>query len=871
MNKQKWKKIKSIFEQALSINSEQQRLALIKKESNGDQEVIQHVQEMIATELSDITSTNILSKEAANFVGNQWEFSAGDQVGAFEIKKKIAEGGMGAVFLAERADEVYTQKVAIKAIRPHILNKETLERFNTERQILADLNHPNIASLIDGGKTGSGIPYYVMEYIDGLPLLEYAAKNSLNVNQRLKLFQKICAAVEYAHQHLVIHRDIKTGNVLITENNELKLLDFGIAKIMDAEHLDLALTRVDQSILTPENASPEQVRGEGITTATDIYMLGVLLYQLLSNNKPFSFKTNSILEVEKVVCNSSPLKPSQNVKSNNEHSDIIKLSERLKGDLDNIILKAMAREPQERYQSSGQLSDDIDRYLNHQPIMAKPSSWFSKSKKFVRRNRLVVSLATLVIAVIVGFSIFVSLQAIQLKVEKNRALLAETKALQKSEIAEKTSEFMVGIFATSDPRQKGTQFTSAKDLLDNALNQLTEGKIKDKVIRQELLFDIGLAYRNLGEYDVSNKVLEETLALSIDLFGEVSLKTAEIKVRLGDSYRTDHQYDKAYVLLKSAIDIQSQFRPPASFEIADAYNNLALVVHGQGKIAEAVELQEKSVNLHLQYTNEHSEKLAIPFYNLSLLYRQIGHYSKAIKYAGKAISIDEKIERRKYALANSLLVSARLHRSIGEYQVALSLFKRCKKMKQIIYGDKHSSLAMIDRDMAITYQKMGKYDQSETLFLSLEERLLRNGSREQINYVVWEFYFSLLLKDKGQYVEAEKRMNHSIEVQIKKEGEGFPRVVRYQQDLAELLILNGKLKRAETLLNRLLKWQELNQPSNQLQIGLLHYSFISLYSAKGELDKRRQSENAAKEYFKDIDPKAEENKQLQIRLNNQNL
>jgi len=868
MNKQKWEIIKRLFEQALKIESIAARQQLILERADGDQEVIEQVTEMIAAELSETTLSDVFGKEANNYVGFQWEFKSGELVGAFRIQKKIAEGGMGAVFLGERADDVYTQKVAIKAIRPHILSPETLERFNTERQILANFNHPNIASLIDGGTTSKGIPYYVMEFIDGLPLLEYTQQNSLSLIQKLKIFQKICGAVEYAHQHLVVHRDIKTSNVLITAKGELKLLDFGIAKIMDAEHLDLSITRVDQPILTPENASPEQVKGESVTTATDIYMLGVLLYQLVTNNKPFYFKTNSILEVEKMVCHTAPLKPSQNIDSKDIRFNKIQLSRKLKGDLDNIILKAMAREPIDRYRSAGQLSDDIDRYFYHQPVMAKPGSWLSKAKKFVRRNRIVVTFSTLLATLIIGFSIFVSLQAIQLSQEKDRALLAEKKALQKSQVAGQSSKFMVSLFNASDPRYEGTQFTSAKDLLDNAMRTLTSDEIDDKEVRIVLLFNIGLAYRNLRELENANTVLEEALKLSIEVYGENNLFVAEIKVRLGDSYRTNSQNEQAYVLLKSAIDIQSQFKPQASYEIADSYNNLAWVVYSLGRVDEALRLQKKSVDLHLQYTDDLSPDLSVPFNNLALLYRYTGQYAKGIEYSEKSLKINAGVPGYESNVANNLLNLGRLQRNIGEYQKAIKSLRACRVIRKEIFGENHERTIMIDQAIAITYRIMGEYEKSEELFLLVEQNTLNVEFFNEEDYGIWQSYYSLLLRDQGHYRAAEKRMSNGINIQIKKVGENNPRIFRFQRELAELYILNDKLDQAEALLDKLLAFREEHQSSNNLEIGLLHFSLVKLYHAQGRLEEQQQSANLALSLFQQIDPRALENKQLQILLNN---
>jgi len=865
MTPERWRTIKTLFERSLAIESGQQRLTFLREQSAEDTELFQSVIEMLESESSNKTSSHILQNEAFNYFDSHWGLHAGEQLGSYRIIEKVAEGGMGAVYSAERSDETYTQKVAIKTLRPHVLNAKSIERFNTERQILAKLNHPNIAQIIDAGTTDSDIPYYVMEYIDGLPVSEFAEKNDLSLKQKLDLFKTICFAVEYAHKHLVIHRDIKASNVLISNDGELKLLDFGIAKVMDAEQTDISVTQIDQQVLTPENASPEQIRGEYATTSTDVYMLGVLLYQLLTSNKPFNFKSNSLIEVEKIVCNTRPAKPSKNIAKNIIADHRTRLERQLCGDIDNIILKAMELDPNDRYSSVGALIDDINRFLNYLPIEAKPASWSRRAEKFVRRNRSLVLFCSVFIFTILGFSIFVSLQAYQLKQERNKALTAKKIAVQKSEVAAQSSKFMIDLFSSSDPRAKGTQFTSAKDLLDNARAELTPEKVKDEAVRLELLVNIGMAYRNLDENAVANQILERALKLAIKIHGEISLEVAEIKVRLGDSYRNNNQNERAYELLSSALDIQSRFNVPASYEIADTYNNLAWVIYALGRMDEAIAMQEKSVELHLQYTDDDAKVLAIPFNNLAILYRRVGQYSKSIEYNQRSLTISRANNNSDIA-GDSLLNLGRSYRSTGNLPLSLKSFRECQMLWTKLYGAAHWRPSMLDRDIAITLQKMGEMERSKALFLKIEKQLLAEGKNNSTSYAIWEFFWAIFLKEKGDLAEAEKRIAHSIEQQIERYGPELPRVLRYQRELAELYMLNGELDRAELLLGQLLKQREKKNQANHLQIGLIHFSFIKLYSLLGDKNQKMESINNAKNRFEKIDPKAEEIRLLDQRL-----
>ncbi len=865
MDPKHWQQIKSIFEQALEYDTPEKQRNAAKQLAKGDKQLYQQVVEMLDINASDETTAKAIPVEALNYINYQFEFKPGEILGNYKIIEKIAEGGMGAVYSAERSDQLYTQKVAIKAMKPQILNNKTLERFNTERQILANFNHPNIAQILDAGTTRDSIPYFVMEYIDGSPLIDYAKQHQLNLKQKLELFQQVCRAVEYAHKHLVIHRDIKANNVLISNNGDIKLLDFGIAKIMDIDKPDANATIAEQQVLTPENASPEQILGEPVTTATDIYMLGGLLYQLLTFNKPFCFKSQSFIEVERAVCHTAPLKPSANLSQKLSSESKHRLEKQLKGDLDNIILKAMEKDPSHRYSSVEALREDINRYTNYQPVKAKPETWLNLALKFIRRNRFLVGFSSLFLVTIIGLLTFVSLQAYQLKAERNRALFAEKQATQKSQVAAQASSFMVDIFNTADPRGAGNQFTSARDLLDSALAKLNKDRVNDDMVRLELLKQIGLAYRNLGQRKIANQVLEDSLILSNQLHGEVSLESADIMVHLGDSYRNIGQNEKALKLLTQALEIQIKLRPANSLEVAETHNNLAWVMYELGRIEDAIQYQLQSVKQYQANLDKNDSRLSTPYANISILYRRAGQYSKAIEYTEKALRI-ARSNNIPSNIANSLLNLGRLNRSVGNYQQALANFEECKAIRIELFGDSNNGIAMLDRDIAITLQKLGEIEKSKQLFLAVEAQLLTRIDDSRISYAIWQYYWGLFLKQQGELIEAEKQLQQSVDTQIERFGARYERVARYRRDLAELYLLNGKTDLAERMLADALEYLQANNPSNHLQIGLVHYSLIKLYSLKNDLVKRDESIQLAQQHFSKIDPRAEQQQMLAMRI-----
>ena len=336
----------------------------------------------------------------------------GRRIGVYQIEAEIGHGGMGEVYRAVRADGQYKKEVAIKLVRGGYDTTAVLERFLHERQILASLDHPNIARLYDGGTTQEGLPFLVMELIEGTPIDQYCEEHELAVNERLKLFRQICAAVQFAHQRLVIHRDIKPSNILVTADGIPKLLDFGIAKILDpAAKAETTILRP----MTPEYASPEQVRGETITTATDVYSLGVVLYRLLTGHSPYPESTRTPLEFARVICDLEPTKPSSAVArlspapaTPQAHGAAraktsTRQQRRLKGDLDNIVLKALREEPSRRYASVEQFAEDIRRHLDGLPVTATRGSWTYRTKKFVRRHRVAaISASVVLIAILAG-------------------------------------------------------------------------------------------------------------------------------------------------------------------------------------------------------------------------------------------------------------------------------------------------------------------------------------------------------------------------------------------------------------------------------------------------------------------------------------
>src|ERR1051326_1625141 len=386
-----WQRVKEIFQAALDL-PRSERAEYGRTAAAHGTELRREVESLLA---SADDSEEFLSCPAADYVPGAMEddeapdTNLGRRIGPYQILREIGTGGMGSVYLAERVDE-FRQKVALKLMRRDMDSRMVISRFRYERQILAGLDHPNIARLLDGGATDDGRPYFVMEFVEGTPLDVYCRRNALPVRRRLELFRLVCAAVQYAHQNLVVHRDIKPGNILVSEDGVPKLLDFGIAKLLRQEApRETALTQVGMRLMTPEYASPEQVRGLPITTATDQYSLGVLLYEVLVGKMPYTFATQSALELDRVICETDPPRPSAAAGA--------PVAKSLEGDLDRIVLKSIEKDPKLRYASVDLFSEDIRRHLEGVPVMARPHTLMYRASKFVRRNRTAVAAVVLVV------------------------------------------------------------------------------------------------------------------------------------------------------------------------------------------------------------------------------------------------------------------------------------------------------------------------------------------------------------------------------------------------------------------------------------------------------------------------------------------
>ncbi|MCY7345480.1 MAG: protein kinase [Pyrinomonadaceae bacterium] len=649
-----WQKIETAIELAPEIPIER-RGEWLAEFCAGDAELKAEIKSLLAFENE---SENFLEKSvsfyAVEILPDEDANAAGKQFGNYTIVREIGRGGMGAVFLAMRADGEFEQQAALKIVRQTIIDAETERHFRRERQILASLNHPNIAKLLDGGVSAAGEPFLVMEFIEGEPLIDYAEKEHLSIEERLRLFVKICSAVQYAHRNLIVHRDLKPSNILVGENGEPKLLDFGLAKVLDFEANDLQTATAFRA-MTPAYASPEQLRGEAMTTTSDIYSLGVVLYELLTGARPFDFKTNKFDEIVHRVSTDSPTRPSsvRSPKSENENpKSKIQNPKSLIGDLDNIILTALRKEPERRYQSVEAFADDIERHLKGLPIAARPNTFSYRAEKFIKRNRWSVAAGVLIGLSLLGGAAATVWESRRAETEKVRAekRFNEVRKLANSNLFE------------IHPKIENLQgATEAREILVNRALEYLDS----------------LA----GESD-SDAELQRELAAAYEKVGDVQGRTNQ--PNLGDMKAALESYQKARTMRENLLAKDTGNAAKQS-DLANNYQQMAYILWWKSDTKDAVEFYEKSLAIQQKLVAEEPqsferrEKLA----NVQMLYGDVPAWNneteKALKLYGSAQEILQQLSAEqpenfnvKNDLARSHSRLADAYKGGGDFENAIS-------------------------------------------------------------------------------------------------------------------------------------------------------------------------------------------------------
>lgn len=704
-----WTIIQDIFHDALE-QEPAQRKAFIQAATKGDKLLTEEVWKL----LKDFEKANAYFNDFEEQLVQSLEdpTEKPPQVANYKILQQLGEGGMAKVFLAKRADGKLEQTLAIKILKQG-LNRQIFERFEYEKRILASLKHPNLAQIYDAGLTESGLPYFVMEYVEGLPLMKFCTANQVRVSERLDLFQQICDVLQYAHQNLIIHRDLKPSNILVTKDGQLKLLDFGIAKILNDN--DPELTQTGNLMLTPNYASPEQLMGEAVGTQSDIYQLGVILHELLTGQRPreiakqfplFGNNQDSLTAKTLFKTFSKLDAASQSQLAEERQIKIREFQTLLKGDLANIPLKCLEIAPKDRYDSVGQLKEDLRRYKIGLPLIAKKPSRAYYIRKFIQRNKVPVLFSIALILSLITGMVLTSWQA-------RIAYQNQQKAERQSQRAERISEFLIKLFSSPDPRNPLGENKDIKlsDFLSQRVGRLEEELQSEPDLQLELLGIVGDLYHNMSSYEASKELEQKLLPRYQEKFGSLSQEFLESQLRiiaathnLGDVATADSLY----------LALLNQFEENKDLKYARILNEYALFLQtAKGDFPKTDSILSQSEAIYIKTEDTMNADFAGLLGSKGLLKNVLGQLPTAQSYYERELGIRKKLEEQEIPLALAESNLSTILQKTGQLKEAEDLQLKSLKVLQEVLGEDHTHSIHALNNLAVIYLRQFKYEQAE--------------------------------------------------------------------------------------------------------------------------------------------------------------
>jgi eukaryotic-like serine/threonine-protein kinase len=752
----------------------------------------------------------------------------GQRLGRYRILRKLGSGGMGDVYLAERADEEYQQQVAIKLVRSGVFSQQVQSRLRTERQILAKLQHPHIARLLDGGRAPDGTPYLVMEYIDGEPIDSYCDRRRLSLDDRLRLVQAVCAAVQYAHQNLIVHRDLKPSNILITPDGVPKLLDFGIAKLLDTRHTlqTLAVTHMDYRVMTPAHASPEQVRGDVITTSSDIYVLGVLLYELLTGKRPFHLVGASLSDMERIICEQEAPPPSAVVSRMAQESpgllaetaahrstSVARLQKQLRGDVDNIIGMAMRKDVERRYRSAEQLAADIDRHLTGQPVLATSDTWFYRARKFARRHAVAVTASIVAVVTLATFATVTFVQSKRIAYERDIATTQRARA-------EQVSSFLVELFELSDPsHSRGNQVT-ARELLDIGARRVNLGLADQPETRAMLLGTIGSVYESLGLYADSVQLLEEALRTRIRLHGPRHAEVAAAMAALGGALCERGQLQPCEEQLKAALDMQRDLFGPSALELAPTLMAHARLAQMRGALEDAEHYYNDSLDIYRKHGKERTSDAASVLNELGGLYSYRGQYERAAAMYRAALDIDRQALGNDHPHVGMHIQNLALTLHLqGKLAQAEPLYAESMQILSKVLGETHPQTLDASANYGRFLHRRGDLARAEEILSRVVEldRTVRGPRHAFVGHDLVNL--GMLRVDTGRYADAERDFRDALDIYNEALPADHPYVASALSGLGRAQLEQNRFDDAERTLLRAQSIASKSMPADSPQLA----------------------------------------------------
>jgi serine/threonine-protein kinase len=849
LSAERWQRLQPVLDGALELPLEE-RAVFLDRACGGDAQLRRDADTLLSAAQKSAT---FLEAPAAALLGEAGEFAtqpssrAGTVIGRYRIVRELGHGGMGTVYLAERADGEYDQRVALKLIRGGASSEELVRRFLHERQILARLEHANIARLLDGGFTPDGEPYFAMELVDGEPINQWCEKHDLPIDERLRLFRCAAEAVAYAHRNLVVHRDLKPSNVLVTATEHVKLLDFGIAKLLEDNEVESGLTRTGLYIMTPEYAAPEQVHGGAVTTATDVYTLGAVLYELLSGQRVHRLTQHTPAEFARVICDEDPVPPStaafaqvrttstaaaNGISRSRSGAAARRLRRFLHGDLDNIVMKALRKEPERRYASVDAFIEDIDRYQKGLPVLARRDSFGYRAAKFARRHRAGVAAAALVVLSLVAGLIGTTLQARQAALESAKA--------------EQVKNFVIDLFTLADPDLSNGENITARELLergDARVNDLANqpelqaemlavlGSIDKKLglyeeaaerfqraleIERRLhgprdssvaarLHDLGETALDRSRIEEAQKYHEEALALRRDIFGERHPEVARSLRAMAESRNANGQYDEAEQLQRLALAINREHFGVEHVEVAFDLEILATILQERGDYAEAVATGRESLAMREKLLGDDHLETATARNNLAGYLRRTGDLAAADLLYRQVLAFD--LRRLGADHPNTATVTNNLAGVLwerGDLEEAEKLFREVLEFDRRHFGEDHRYTALVMQNLAGVLKDRRAFDESERLLNDAHLIFRRVLGDDHPWTGLPVAMLASVRHDRGDLETAEAFYRSAI-TQLTRTLGPHPRLASAQLGLGRLLIDRGSGAEAEPLLREALR------------------------------------------------------------------
>jgi eukaryotic-like serine/threonine-protein kinase len=788
---ERWERVKELFAAALALEAGG-REAFLAQQCGPDETLRGEVESLLSAH--DGAGGFLSEREATGPAGPPVpEPMLGRRLGPYRLVGLIGRGGMGEVCLAVRDDDQFQKLVAVKLIRRGLDDASMLIRFRAERQILARLEHPGIARLIDAGATEEGWPFFVMEHVEGQRIDAYADAARLDTAARLALFRSVCAAVQYAHQNLVVHRDIKPANILVTAEGQPKLLDFGVAKLLGPDAAGQT-TATAFAPLTPAYASPEQILGQPVSTATDVYSLGVLLYELLTARSPYDAPSGP-MELLTAVVEREPR------------------SSGLHGDLDDVLMMALRKEPSRRYPSVEAFSEDVRRYLAGLPVAARKGTWSYRTGKFVRRNRLSLAATAAVLALAVAFAVNTAAQARRVARERDKA--------------ERVSEFLVGLFTVADPGQAKGSSVTAREMLDRGAARIATELAGEPEVQAALMHTMGRVYVSLGLYDQAAPLLDKALRTRQRVLGGEHRDVAASLQALGNVMSDKGDHAGAEALLAQSLAIRRRARPVDPLDVAGSLNSLAALRLKLGDYRGAEPLFREALDLRRGALGARHVEVARSLNNLALVLDKAGDYanaeglhrealavrrellgpdhpdvSRSLNNLGLVLMHRDDLAGAEAAMRESLAAKRRLlgdgHPDVGrsatnlglvlfrraDYDGALALYREVLAIDRQRFGEEHSEVATDLMNIARVLRRKGDAASSEALHrqaLAMSRRLL---GHDHPNVATALANLAELLCERGRAREGEPMAREALEIHRRTLPAGHPYIVETEQDLA---------------------------------------------------------------------------------------